>query len=141
MRKLIFAFSLIIILTGCKSTKTVTEFVAVHDTIMAYKTDTIREQRTVAKLDTVREKEMHFYTLNDVGDTVKEIHHYHNLEKVVYRDSVGIYKAKFDSLKNAISKQEQKTRVYKKTASIMDWIMPLVFVVFITIICVLLLKR
>ena len=87
---------------SCATPKTIKEYVTVHDTIRSVRTDTIKDVRFVTKTDTVRQVENHTYTINNVGDTIKEIHHYHDTEKVIVVDSTERYKATVDSLRKAL---------------------------------------
>lgn len=87
---------------SCKTPKTITEYVTVHDTLVSYRTDTIKDVKVVTKIDTVRQVESHTFTINNVGDTVKEIHHYHDTERTIVVDSTERYKATVDSLRKAL---------------------------------------
>lgn len=110
------------ILCGCK-TKTVVEreFVTIHDTLVSVRTDTIKDVRVTHHTDTVRATESHFYTLNNVGDTVKEIHHYHDLWHTTVVDSTYRYKALVDSLKQALRESQSKEKVVTKTKHLIRW--------------------
>ena len=81
---------------------------------------------------------MHTYTLNNVGDTIKEIHHYINTEKVVVVDSTERYKAKVDSLQRLVDKKAEKVTVKEKPAIPM-W-EKLVFVGIVFLVCIAVLK-
>lgn len=84
--------------------------VEVHktDTVIHHRTDTVKDVKVVSTADSVKEKEWHTYILNNVGDTIKEVHHYHNSEKVLVVDSTYKYKAEMDSLR-AVLEQERNT--------------------------------
>ncbi len=86
-------------------TKSVTEFVAVHDTV---RTDTVRDVRVVTKTDTLRQLESHFLTVNDRGDTIREIHYYKEVEKETVVDSTNRYQSKVDSLQSIVDKLATK---------------------------------
>lgn len=101
-------------LCSCTSKKVVTEYVTVHDTLTVHKSDTIKDVVYKTHTDTVVEKEVHTYTLNNVGDTVKEIHHYHNTEKVIIVDSTDRYRSVVDSLRAVIDSQKSKETVKVK---------------------------
>lgn len=105
---------LLLFLSSCSTSKTVTEYVTIHDTITTLRTDTLREVKYQHHTDTVTNTESHFYTLNNVGDTVREVHYFHNTEKVVYVDSTERYRAVVDSLRAIIDKKAEKT--VKRTA-------------------------
>lgn len=116
---------LIIALTalfGCTTKqKTITEYVTIHDTIHTHKTDTLREVSYQVRVDTVRQVESHHITLNNVGDTIKEIHHYHDTEKVVVVDSTDRYKATVDSLRAALISEQSKYKEVVKTKHVVKW--------------------
>ena len=107
---------------GCKTkTMMVTENVYVHDTVTSIKTDTVREVKVQTIRDTTIQKEIHTYTLDNNGDTVKEIHHYHNSEKVIVVDSTDRYKATVDSLRQALHDFQSKDKVVTKTKYLIRW--------------------
>lgn len=89
-------------------TKSVTEFVAVHDTLRTVRTDTVRDVRVVTKTDTVRQLESHFLTVNELGDTIREVHVYHEREKTIVVDSTNRYQSKIDSLQSIVDRLSTK---------------------------------
>ena len=113
---------------SCTSKKVITETLYVHDTLTVHQSDTIKDVVYKSKTDTVVEKEVHTYTLNNVGDTIKEIHHYHNSEKVIVVDSTDRYKSIVDSLKAVINKNKQETKTIKSTRSPVDYLIIAVIV-------------
>ena len=118
----IVAVIILSLLVGCK-TKTVVETVTIHhtDTVTAYRTDTIRDVRVTHHTDTVKQIETHTYTLNNVGDTVREIHHYHDLWHTMVVDSTDRYKAIVDSLRQALKESKDKEKVVTKTKYVIRW--------------------
>ena len=96
-------------LTSCTTKKTVMEYIYIHDTLTTLKVDTIKDVRVSVQHDTIRERESHTYTINNVGDTLKEIHHYHESEKVIVIDSTDRYQSKVDSLQRIVDSQKEKT--------------------------------
>ena len=118
---------------SCKTSKTITEYVTVHDTLVSYKTDTVKDVRFVTKTDTVRQVENHTYTINNVGDTIKEIHHYHDTEKIIVVDSTERYKATVDSLRKALDILANKEAVMTKPSQ-MWWKLPLILAVWAALI-------
>ena len=120
------------LLMGCR-TKSVTEYVEVHDTLRVYNTDTLHDVRVVTKTDTLRQTESHFLTVNERGDTIREVHVYHEREKTVVVDSTNRYRAKVDSLQAVIDKLADKEIVRQPTfwerwQRVIDIIITLVFV-------------
>ena len=114
----LLAIILLLILLSCGSKKTVTNTIHTHDTVMVHKTDTFIEHHSdtvnnikyVSTADSVKEKEYHTYYVNNVGDTTKEIHHYHTNEKVIILDSSYIYKVELDSLRAMLEMDKSKTQ-------------------------------
>ena len=101
------------LLTSCATKEIIKEeMLTVHDTIYSHKTDTLVDIKVITVHDTTRQVENHTITLNNVGDTIKEIHHYHDSEKVIVVDSTNRYKATVDSLQKALHEQQNtKTEV------------------------------
>lgn len=118
---LMFAIAMMALCSCTTKQKVVTEYVTVHDTIRTHKTDTLREVSYQVRVDTVRQTETHTITLNNVGDTIKEIHHYHDTEKVIVVDSTDRYKAAVDSLRAALVSEQQKAKEVVKTRSVVRW--------------------
>ena len=115
-------FIAVCMLCSCSTKqKTITEYVTVHDTIRTHKTDTLREVSYQVRVDTVRQVESHYITLNNVGDTIKEIHHYHDSEKVIVVDSTDRYKATVDSLRSALTSEQNKYTKIVKTKHVIRW--------------------
>ena len=106
--------ALAVMCCSCTTKKVVTEYVTVHDTLTVHKSDTIKDVVYKTHTDTVVEKEVHTYTLNNVGDTVKEIHHFHSTEKVIIVDSTDRYRSIVDSLRAVIDSQKSKEVVKTK---------------------------
>ena len=95
---------------SCSSSKAVvTEYV--HDTLTINKTDTVVDIRVREVRDTTKQIETHTYTINNVGDTVKEIHHYHDELRTIIVDSTNRYQSKIDSLQAIINKSKNKQEV------------------------------
>ena len=111
----LFALVALSLLASCKTREIVrTETVTVHDTLRTYNTDTLVDVRVITLHDTVRQVEKHTVTLNSQGDTIREIHHYHDTEKVIVVDSTNRYKAKVDSLQSVIDRNSEKQVVRQK---------------------------
>ena len=110
------------LLFGCKTQKVVeTVIERVHDTVTSVRTDTVREVRVQIIRDTTIQKEVHTYTLDNKGDTVREIHHYHDSEKVIVVDSTDRYKAVVDSLRQALHEAKSKDKMVVKTKKVVRW--------------------
>ena len=137
---LIMAVLGLMMLSSCTTKeKTVTEYVAVHDTIHSHHTDTLREVSYKVRVDTVWQRETHTITLNNVGDTIKEIHHYHDIEKVIVVDSTDRYRSVVDSLRAALAREQSKSKEVTKRkvplSAIARWLIisALVFGIFIVV--------
>lgn len=118
----LIVFIVVCMLCSCKTQqKTTTEYITVHDTIRTHKVDTLREVSYQVRVDTVRQTETHTITLNNVGDTIREIHHYHDSEKVIVVDSTERYKAVVDSLRSALTSEQNKYKEIVKTKHVIRW--------------------
>ena len=120
----IFLMILIGLCALCSCTtkqKVITEYVTVHDTIHTHKTDTLREVSYQVRVDTIRQTETHTVTLNNVGDTIREVHYFHDREKVIVVDSTDRYKATVDSLKSALITEQNKYKEIVKTKHVVKW--------------------
>ena len=119
------AFVAIIVVSflwGCKTQKVVeTQVVTIHDTLITHRTDTVRDVKVTTKTDTIKQIESHIYTLNNVGDTVREVHHYHDLWHTLVVDSTDRYKAVVDSLRQALHEAKSKDKVVVKTKKVVRW--------------------
>lgn len=112
---IIIAIIVLTLLASCKTKTFVeTEVVTVHDTVVSVRTDTIRDIKVHTIHDTLMQKEVHTYNINNVGDTIKEIHHYHDSEKVIVVDSTDRYKATVDSLQKALTEEKAKVKISVK---------------------------
>lgn len=111
-----------LLMVGCKTKqKVVTEYVYVTDTVTTYHTDTINKVTYQVRIDTMRLKETHTITVNDVGDTIREVHFYHDSEKVIVVDSTDRYRATVDSLRAALTTEKNKYKEVTKTKHIVRW--------------------
>lgn len=114
------------LLISCKTREVVRhETVTVHDTLQTSRTDTLVDIKVITLKDTVKQSEFHYITLNNNGDTIKEVHHFHEKEKIIIVDSTKRYQAKIDSLQQKINKMQkqyqakkQKHLTWKETISI-----------------------
>jgi hypothetical protein len=128
----------LLFLSSCATKKTVTEYITIHDTLTTYRTDTIRDVKYLHHTDTVTNREVHTYTINDVGDTVKEIHHYHDTEKVIIVDSTDRYRAVVDSLQRIVDAKAEKTTV--KVRQTVPWWEKGTFLAIVFFVCIAILK-
>ncbi len=71
--------------------------------------------------DTVRGHESHTYTINNVGDTVKEYHYFHEKETTKTVDSTYRYQAERDSLRHALHEAQSKEKTVVKEKKVMAW--------------------
>lgn len=140
--RIVWAFFVIFIsiivvslLWGCKTQKVVeTQVLTIHDTLITHRTDTVRDVKVTTKTDTVKQIETHTYTLNNVGDTIKEIHHYHDLWHTMVVDSTDRYKAVVDSLQKALTEEKSKEKTVVKRYPIPWWLI-LTFVAVLSALC------
>lgn len=101
--------------------KVVTEYVTVHDTIRTHHTDTLLDVRVVTHTDTIRQVECHTVTLKEGGDTLKEVHYYYDTQKTIIVDSTQRYKATVDSLRAALTTEQNKYKEVVKTRHVVKW--------------------
>ena len=98
---------ILLLLCSCKTTREV-ERVYTHDTLYVNHSDTVRDIKVLHVHDTTRQVEHHLITLNQAGDTIREIHHYHDTERTIIVDSTDRYKAKNDSLQRLLDREREK---------------------------------
>lgn len=109
-------------LCGCRTQKVVETMVEhVHDTVQVHHSDTVREVKVSHHTDTVKQIETHTFTLNNAGDTIKEIHHYHDLWHTTVIDSTYRYKARMDSLERALEVEKAKNKTITKYKPVIRW--------------------
>ena len=118
---LMLSIALIALFSCTTKEKVVTEYVTVHDTIRTNHTDTLKEVSYQVRVDTIKQTETHTITLNNVGDTIKEVHFYHDREKVIVVDSTDRYKATVDSLRSALINEQKKYKEVVKTKHVIKW--------------------
>ena len=113
---MVLAVCLAVILSLLASCRTIhdTERVYTHDTLYVHHSDTVREVKVTHHTDTVKQIEKHTYTINNVGDTIKEIHHYHDVQHTIVVDSTERYEAKTDSLQRLLDRERNKEKVVEK---------------------------
>ena len=104
---------ILMLLCSCKATREV-EMVYTHDTLYVHHTDTFIHTKTLHVHDTTRQVEQHYITINQAGDTIKEIHHYHDTERTIIVDSTDRYKAKNDSLQRLLDRERNKEKTVEK---------------------------
>lgn len=100
--------AIIVMTCSCTTRKTVTETIFVHDTIHVTHTDTVSEVKVMQHNDTVIQREVHTITLDAGGDTIREIHHYHDINRTVIVDSTARYQSLRDSLSRALRAEKEK---------------------------------
>lgn len=120
---MVLAVCLAVILMLLCSCRTIhdTEHVYTHDTLYVHHSDTVREVKLLAVHDTTRQVEHHFITLNQQGDTIKEIHHYHDTERTIIVDSTDRYKAKTDSLQRLLDRERNKEKAVEKKPTFLEF--------------------
>lgn len=112
----------LLVLFGCSTKeKVVTEYVSVHDTIRSCHVDTLHDVRVVIQKDTLRQVETHTFTVNQGGDTIREIHHHYDIQRTIVIDSTDRYRAVVDSLKAALKEERQKVKEVVKTKHMIRW--------------------
>lgn len=104
------------ILTGCETIKQ-SERIEIHDTLTIHHSDTVKEYKLKTLYDTVHHYHHELITLNEGGDTIKQIINNTFRERIIERDSSDTYRSKIDSLARIINELQQKEKVVDKK----DW--------------------
>lgn len=99
-------------LMGC-TTKRLTEYVQIHDTIVTTHTDTLRITRTLTRTDTLREEQQHLITLSPLGDTLREVHYIRERQSTQLSDTTERYRSLADSLLATVDRMSARTVVEK----------------------------
>ena len=110
----------VLALCSCGSRKTITEYVAVHDTLIVNHTDTISVERLSWRHDTIRVETERVVTLLQPSDkslpadTIRvETNNWH-WQKEVMRDSTSKVVAKVDSILRSLDVRHDKEKVKTK---------------------------
>lgn len=101
---------------GCKTIKE-SELIEIHDTVTVYHGDTLIQYVYKNIGDTVKQIIEKTIIINEKGDTVQQNttnNYYHNHYE---SDSVNIYKALLDSIKQSLNQNHEKEQVVEKK----DW--------------------
>lgn len=119
---------------GCKTIKE-SELIEIHDTVNVYHGDTLVQYVYKNINDTVKQIIEKTIIINEKGDTVKQNttnNYYHNHYE---SDSVNIYKALLDSIKQSLSQNHEKEKVIEKKDWWAEWKWKLIaFALLITVI-------
>ena len=95
-------------LTGCK-TKSVTEYVAVHDTTYSVTRDTVTKIKTEYSHDTLRIEVEKIVTLNEGGDTIRVALYRDRWRDRIVRQTDTVRVAKTDTIyKVAVQKHDKE---------------------------------
>lgn len=122
------------LLASCRTTKTTTTEVYVHDTVHVSHTDTLKVATVQHRTDTVREKEITRIVLRESGDTIKVYNDRYVYRYVEKNDSAVVYKAKVDSLLKVLD-QRKSEKSHVKIKQIPTWQYALfVFCVFLLLV-------
>lgn len=105
-----------LLLSGCKTIRQ-SERIEIHDTLTIVHSDTVREYKLKTLYDTVHHYHHEVLTLNEGGDTIKQIINNTFRERIIERDSSDTYKSKIDSLARIINELQQKEKAVEKK----DW--------------------
>ena len=105
-----------LLLSGCKTIRQ-SERIEIHDTLTIHQSDTVKEYKLKTLYDTVHHYHHEVLTLNEGGDTIKQIINNTFRERIIERDSSDTYKSKIDSLARIINELQQKEKVVEKK----DW--------------------
>ena len=122
------AFLAVMAMTGCR-TKSVTEYVAVHDTLRVTSTDTVRLVKVERVADTLRVETERVVTLSTSGDTMKvvEVRDRWRDRWNVRTDTV--YQAKTDTIYKVTESAREKQTVTKRPLWERLWVFAVVLAV------------
>lgn len=160
-------FLLVSALSGCR-TKSVTEYVAVHDTLRTHSVDTVTKTATIFRASSDSTDRYQFrdrtekvlktrdrtVTLNERGDTTRvdtrtaTLHYLHESDSAgVYKervDSIAMlidtYKSRCDSLQSVIDRQYEKKSVVKKK-SILKLVLVTAFLALMMALCFIIYRK
>ena len=114
-----FIMVLAVLCCSCQGRKAVTEYVAVHDTVRLWHTDTVSVERWNYRHDTLRIESERIVTLLQPdkslpAETIRvETNNWH-WQKEVVKDSASKVVARVDSILRALDKQRDKQTVKTK---------------------------
>ncbi len=101
---------LCLLMCSCRTTKTLTETLIVHDTVQSVRTDTIRDVRMVTVHDSTHQITERVITLKESGDTLRILVN-NNIERIIQKtDSLDRYRHISDSLKAVLDMEQSKTK-------------------------------
>jgi len=133
---------LLLLLSSCTTTKTVTEYVTIHDTLTTHHTDTIRDVIYQVRTDTIRETIVREITIQQDStgkkDTIRVNTVNDHYRYVYVVDSTSSYRSAVDSILNAIHNSKEKETVKVKT--LIPWWQKGIFLLVIAAVCILVLK-
>ena len=112
----ILLLCIVLSFVGCKTIHD-SELIEIHDTVTVYHGDTLIQYVYKNIGDTVKQIIEKTIIINEKGDTVKQNttnNYYHNHYE---SDSVNIYKALLDSIKQSLNTNHEKEKVIEKK----DW--------------------
>ena len=119
---------------SCSTEKVITETIYEHDTVTVHHSDTVKEVVYKSKVDTVTNTEKHVYYLNNEGEPVKEIHHYHSVEKTNTVDSTYRYQAERDSLRQALREEKAREKTVTKIQVPWQWLCMILVALFAAVV-------
>lgn len=123
-----FLFSFLI--TGCGTTHE-SELLEIHDTITAAHVDTVRQYIKQTVYDTIHQHTERIVTVNERGDTVKEVNNNYYKERIIERDSSSYYRHMIDSLMKSLMQNHDKEAVTEKKPSFWErWKDGIIFLIF-----------
>lgn len=121
-------FLAVMALTGCR-TKSVTEYVAVHDTLHVARTDTLYKVKVEHSADTLRIETEKVVTVNVAGDTVKVVEVRDRWRDRWNVKTDTVYKAKTDTIYKVTEAAREKQAVTKRPLWERLWVFAVVLAV------------
>lgn len=105
---------------GCKTIKD-SEIIEIHDTVTVYRGDTLIQYVYKNIGDTVNQIIEKTIIINEKGDTVKQNTTNNYIHNHYESDSVNIYKALLDSIKQSLNQNHEKEKVIEKKDWLAEW--------------------
>lgn len=138
MAALLGVVLLMLCLSSCKTREMVTEAISVHDTLYIYKSDTVRDVRTIVLKDTTHYLTERIVTIKEDGDTMRIVSNNTIIKYIEKTDSAASSHHKVDSCKE--SAKEVAREVKKTVKSNPVWWERIAFILIILFLCVVVLK-
>lgn len=110
----LLSLAIMMLVSGCK-TKTVTEYVAVHDTLLSVSHDTLVKVKTEYSHDTLRIEVEKIVTINEGGDTIRVAVFRDRWRDRIVNKTDTVLKHTTDTIYRVVESEREKTTVKGET--------------------------